>query len=189
MKGFWLWQIKEAEAYKREYKENGFVNADISFSDSLHFQWGSYTLKLFHAAANGHSEGDVMVWIPEIKLLVTGDIVVAPTPYATYLNIPGMIGSLQNVIDIGASIIIPGHGEVMHDLKYVQLLKRALTAYMVEAEKAIADNVPAREALNKIILPDIDNEFTGNNDLKKWAYRSFFARYLVYNIYKLRGKI
>jgi len=44
--------------------------------------------------------------------------------------------------------------------------------------------VPLAQALDSIVITDIDRQFTGDDDLKKWAYRAFFRRNLIYYTYR-----
>jgi glyoxylase-like metal-dependent hydrolase (beta-lactamase superfamily II) len=184
MKPFWALALQEAKEYKQQFRPERFVPADITFSDSLTMRWGSQTLRLIHMAENGHSAGDVVVWIPEARILVAGDIVVGPTPYATYRNSPGLIRALHTLIGMNPAIVIPGHGEVEHDLAYMQLLERAFTEYRRAAEAAYAAKVPVQEALKTIAFPEIDRQFTGDDAMKQFAYRAFFARNLIRNTYQ-----
>lgn len=181
---FWEWQSKEAKEYLENYRPLEFVNADITFSDSLTFHWGNQTLKLIHVNLHAHSEGDVIVWIPEKRIVITGDIVVSPTPYETQPNAPGMIKAIQTVIDLKPKIIIPGHGIVQHDLSYVNLEIEAFVSYLREAEKAVNNGIPMMEASKYIKLDELDYKFTGGDDLKKWALRSFFKGQIIYQTYK-----
>jgi glyoxylase-like metal-dependent hydrolase (beta-lactamase superfamily II) len=80
MKPFWESMLRESQEYQRQYRPEPFVTPDITFSDSLTFHWGDQTLCLIHMPQNAHSEGDVIVWIPEQRVLVSGDLVVGPTP-------------------------------------------------------------------------------------------------------------
>lgn len=187
MKIFWDLQIREGEEYKKSLKQNKFVNASITFNDSLTFHWGSYTLQLIHLPEKGHSPGDVIVWIPEKKLVITGDIIVAPTPYATFINIPGMMTSIQRIMNMTPAVIIPGHGHVQYNLDYVKLQQEAFHTYYNAALKAIADSVPVKDAMANIQFKTLDEKFTAGDDLINWAYRSFFVRNLIYNVYKLQG--
>ncbi len=189
MKAFWEWQLREGKEYKESYKGNEFVNADITFSDSLTFHWGSQTIQLIHMADNGHSSGDVVAWIPGKRILVAGDMIVGPTPYATHDNIPGMVRAIQKVIDMKPSVIIPGHGAVEYDMAYVKLVKDAFNGYINLAEQDIANKMPVKDAIKNAELPDIDKKFTGGDDVKKWAYESFFSHFVVYYTYKAKGAL
>lgn len=189
MKAFWAEQIANTKDYARVYRPEKFVNGDITFSDSMTLRWGAYTLKLFHLGQSAHSEGDVAVWIPENRLLVAGDIVVGPTPYATQDNSSGMVPALQAIIAMNPAIIIPGHGVIQHDLTYVKLLEQAFSAYRKAADAAVAAKMPLRQALDSTSFPEIDRQFIGDDGLKKWAYQAFFSRLLIYNTYKAAGAL
>jgi glyoxylase-like metal-dependent hydrolase (beta-lactamase superfamily II) len=184
MTPFWAQLLQNARDYQKEFHPARFANADITFSDSLTMRWGAQTLRLIHMAERGHSAGDVVVWIPENRTLITGDLVVGPTPYATYYNIPGMIKAIHALIAMNPAVIIPGHGVVQHDLSYIQLVERAFTEYRKASEAAIAAKVPEARALDSIALPDIDRAFVGDDPLRKWAYETFFVRNLIHNTYK-----
>lgn len=189
MRSFWEWQLRESQEYKAGYQGNQFTNADITFSDSLTFHWGSQTIQLIHMADNGHSAGDLIAWIPEKRILIAGDLVVGPTPYATHDNMPGMVRAIQKIINMNPSVIIPGHGPVEYDLSYVKLVKDAFTGYISEAEKDIQAKIPVKEAIKNAALPDIDKQFTGGDEVKKWAYVSFFSHFVIYYTYKAKGAL
>lgn len=184
MKPFWELQLREAQEYQREFRPSPFVNADITFGDTLTLHWGSLTLRLIHMAENGHAEGDVVVWIPEKRLLVAGDLVVAPTPYATHWNTPGLLKGLEAIRAMNPAIIIPGHGVVEYDQTYLDLLIRAFGEYLRAAETSLAANVPYAQARDSIRFPEIDRQFTGDDDMKQWAYNAFFRANLIYHVYK-----
>lgn len=184
LKPFWEWQLRETLEYQKSFRPYPFVNADITFSDSLTMRWGDLTLKLIYMEQNGHSEGDVVVWIPEKRLVVAGDLVVGPTPYETNSNSPGLLKGLLALQKMDPAIIIPGHGAVEHDQAYLQLLIRAFGEYRRAAEIALAGNIPLKQSLDSIRFPDIDRQFTGGDDVKEWAFRSFFRNNIIYYTYK-----
>ncbi len=184
---FWNLMKQEAEEFIKDYKPNQAVYPDIVFADNgadLKFKWGNQTIQLIPTREKGHSRSDVFIWIPEKRIAITGDIVVAPTAYALFPNIPGMVRSIQKLIDMNPAIIIPGHGEVEYDLGYVRQLKGAYDAYIAETKKAIEKNEPYRDAIASIKLPAIDDQFIQGDDLKRWAYESFFRISLIKDIYK-----
>ena len=179
MKSLWEWQLREAQEYQQHYKQAEYVSPDMTFGDRLTMRWGKQTLQIIHMTDNGHSPGDVVVWIPEHRILVAGDIVVAPTPYATYYNSPGMVRALHALIAMDPAIIIPGHGEIQHDVTYMQLLERAFSEYRKGAEAALAGGLSLQQALDSVVYPEIDRRFTGDDPVKTWAYHAFFRRNLI----------
>ena len=65
---FWENYIVAEKEYADNYQPNQFVNHDITFNDKMTFRWGSQTIELMYDNNNGHSPGDVVVWIPEKKI-------------------------------------------------------------------------------------------------------------------------
>ena len=187
LRRFWEWQLQEAKEYDAQFRPERWVPVDITFDDTLTMRWGDLTLHLIHMADGGHSPSDVIVWIPETKVLVTGDLDVAPTPYATGPNIPGMIVAIPKLIAMDPAVVIPGHGEIQHDTSYLQLLELAFTTYRRAAEAAIAKKVPYATAVDTIAFPEIDTRFIGGDEVKRWAYREFFVRFLIFNTYQAAG--
>jgi len=181
MKAYWDLSLREAREYQQQYRPERYVSPDITFSDTLAMRWGRLTLQMIHMTENGHSRSDVIVWIPEQRLLVAGDLVVAPTPY---YSLPGITKAVRALIALDPAIIIPGHGPVEHDLTYVRLLDRAFSSYQRAADSAIAANVPVRQAMDSISFPDIDRAFTGDDEMKKFTYRSFFTRNVFARAYR-----
>jgi glyoxylase-like metal-dependent hydrolase (beta-lactamase superfamily II) len=181
MKAYWDLSLREAREYQRQYRPEKYVSPDITFSDTLAMRWGRLTLKMIHMTENGHSRSDVIVWIPEQRLIVAGDLVVAPTPY---YSLPGITNAVHALIALDPAIIIPGHGPIEHDLSYVRLLERAFSTYQRAADSAIAANVPVRQAMDSISFPDIDRAFTGDDEMKTFTYRSFFTRNVFARAYR-----
>lgn len=188
---FWKQNVAETKEYQRTYKPNKFVNGDVLFSNTMTVNLGTEKVLLMHAEDDGHSKGDVMVWLPEKKILVTGDIIVGPTPYATGSNITGMINSIQKVIDMDPKIIIPGHGVMLYDLSYPKLLLELFTEMSNRSKEAIAQKIPAREAMeSKVAVPkELALKFTNGDEVKEMALYFWFTRWIVYNTYKNMGAI
>jgi hypothetical protein len=93
------------------------------------------------------------------------------------------------VIDLNPSIIIPGHGKVEYDMVYVNLLKTAFSTYLEKTLQAIADKKPVADVYKEMRFPEIDDQFINGDEVKRWAYESFFVRNLIYYTYKNNGAL
>lgn len=181
---FWELNLREAKELVEKYRPVQIVPADITFNDHLTMPWGSCTLEMMHWGDNAHSEGDVVLWIPNKRILISGDFVVGPTPYETNNNPKGMQAGIEKIIDLNPSIIIPGHGIVRYDLSYAKLEKEAFETYIREAENAVKNKIPIKDAIASIKQDELDNKFTHGDDLTKWALRAFFKRGVIIQVYK-----
>ena len=87
-----------------------------------------------HYVGPAHTTNDSVVWLPERKLLFTGDLAFnGGTPFVAMGSIAGSLVALDRLREFGAETVVPGHGsvcgnEVFDDmeayLRFVQALAR-----------------------------------------------------------------
>ena len=84
----------------------------ITFQERLDLLADDLKLEL-HYMGPAHTTNDVVVWLPERKLLFTGDLVFnGGTPFVAMGSIAGSLVALERLKDFGAETIVPGHGPV-----------------------------------------------------------------------------
>jgi cyclase len=94
-----------------------FPNA--TFSESATLYLGGREIKVLHAVAI--TPGDTYLYLPKEHVLITGDILVNPVPFAVGGSYPReWIETLQKLNQLEIETIIPGHGEAEHDKSYLQ---------------------------------------------------------------------
>ena len=110
------------------------VAPSLTFEDRLSLYAGELELQLIYVSP-AHTNTDVVVWLPERKIVIAGDIVFHKgTPFALMGSVAGWLDALDRVRALGAETIIPGHGpiagpEVLDDvaayLRFVQQSAKA----------------------------------------------------------------
>lgn len=61
----------------------------------------------------GHTAGDVVLWLPEERVLLAGDVVYSDSAPGTFDgNIPGWIAFLKELEKLKPKVVVPGHGRV-----------------------------------------------------------------------------
>lgn len=102
-----------------------------------------------------HTPGDMMVYLPDDKILIGGDILVnTTTPVMRDANVRNWIGALAKVQEFEAETIIPGHGPLMTKADAAKL------------HKLLADFYAGVEAGYKKGLSD--GEIRATLDLAEW---------------------
>ena len=106
----------------------------ITFQDRLDLFVDDLKLEL-HYLGPAHTTNDVVAWLPERRLLFTGDLVFnGGTPFVAMGSISGSLAAVYRLREFDAEIIVPGHGpvcgpEVIDDieayLRFVQDTARA----------------------------------------------------------------
>jgi len=66
----------------------------------------------FIFANDGHSHGDILMWLPEQKIIFGGDVLSSDwMPMITSDgNVPGLINTLNTIIKLNPTIVLTGHG-------------------------------------------------------------------------------
>ena len=86
----------------------------------------------------GNTHGDLIAWLPRQRTVVTGDIVVLPTPYGFTNPIAPWLATLRRLEHIPFTTLVPGHGKVQHDRRYLHTLEWAMRRIAAEARAAAA---------------------------------------------------
>lgn len=73
-----------------------------------------------------NTDGDAVAWLPKQRILVTGDIVVAPTPFGFFSYPSEWIAVLERMKALNFAILVPGHGEPQTGPEYLDKLTAAL---------------------------------------------------------------
>ena len=82
----------------------------IVFKDEMEIFLGGYSLRLIHV--RGHTDGDLFIYIKELKTLITGDLVVHKRiPDMSDAYIEDWISAMNKLGNLDAEIYIPGHGD------------------------------------------------------------------------------
>ena len=105
-----------------EATTRNFVNGDfgeitvaapfVTFEQRLNVYADDLQVQLIHMGP-AHTPNDVVAWIPERRLLFTGDLIFNQgTPFALQGSIAGWLEALDRIEALDAQTIVPGHGPV-----------------------------------------------------------------------------
>ena len=88
------------------------VAPSLTFEERLSLYAGELELELIYVSP-AHTNTDVVVWLPERKVVIAGDIVFhRGTPFALMGSVAGWLEALDRLRALGAETIVPGHGPV-----------------------------------------------------------------------------
>jgi cyclase len=84
-----------------------------------------------------------VAYLSKERIIAAGDLVVYPIPYI-YDGYPTeWIQTLQNLSQIDADTIIPGHGPILHDKTHVLLIRDLLKSAVVQMNARLKQTRPA----------------------------------------------
>lgn len=150
-----------------------YVGPNETFTDQITVDLGGREVRIFWPG-NANTAGDAVVYVPDEKLLVTGDILVWPTPYATTSYIGSWVNVLDKLLAMDVSTIVPGHGPVMHDKSYMQTVRRLLADLNDQTKQAVAQGLSLEDTKKKITMQPYKDELTQGIPARVYAWDNFF---------------
>ena len=87
------------------------VLPDVTFDEAYTLQLGNLEVQAKYLGP-AHSPGDIVVWVPSESTVIAGDMAFHERllPVMEDTDVLGWIDSWQNFVDLGARIVVPGHG-------------------------------------------------------------------------------
>ena len=107
-----------------------------------------------------NTRGDLVVYLPRSGVIATGDVVVAPVPFAFGSYPAEWIAVLDSLPGLRPAALVPGHGPVMRDLSYVRTLRAALAEVRDSAVAVVARGDSAIVAFGRMDFSAHRDAFT-----------------------------
>jgi len=120
-----------------------------------------------------HTKGDMLVWLPDDKVLVAGDVLVnTTTPNFRDADSKKWVQTLAEVQQYPAKTIIPGHGPLMK-MKDAQAMHKRMAAFYAGVEKVYKAGGSESDVRKQVSLNDWKklkhfDEQMGGNINKVW---------------------
>lgn len=150
------------------------VYPDTVFDDALALEFENRRVEL-QWLGRGNTEGDAVVWLPQDSVLITGDLLVAPIPFAFDSPMSDWIATLQQLAAMDVEVIVPGHGTAQHDNRYLISVKALLEATTDAVRVAREAGVDFEKLQAAVDLDDFRRQFAGEDRVRLWAWESYFV--------------
>lgn len=163
------------ERYLESLSGLQIIAPTLTVKESLTLRRGARTIEILHAG-RGHTPADLIVYLPQEGILITGDLVVHPVPLVGSTSLPAdYAGTLQKLVDLKPKIIVPGHGAVMRDDSYVRRMIRLLDSINQQALDAAGRGETLEQARRSVRLEEFRKEFAGESQLKSFIFQTYVA--------------
>lgn len=178
----WAQYVDAGDSIVAGYKDMKAYPATKTFTDKYAVPDPSMPVEVaFLGKAN--TDGDAVIWVPKERVLIAGDIVVQPIPYAAASFPESWIGVLEKLKAYDFVALVPGHGAVQHGRAYLDELIAALSEVRAKVAPLAKQGVALDEVYKRIDLEDIKQTFAGSDRWKRQLLSSFFLHAIVSNAY------
>jgi cyclase len=107
-------RIAQEENEIADYRTFKYQPPTLMFDHELTLDIGNREVEVKHWG-RGHTPGDVFVYLPHEKVLVTGDLLTYPVPYMRMTFPHEWVEVLRAMSRLESDIIVPGHGIILKD--------------------------------------------------------------------------
>ena len=146
--------LRVREAHWNAIQETRVKPPNLTYSDTMTLVKSGREVQL-HFVGRGHTGGDTMVFLPEERIVFTGDFFVgSPTanglPYMGDGFVDEWPASLQALKGLDFDVMVPGHGAPFSDRSQIDDLQSYLRNLWSQVSKLRAEGVSAEDATGRV---------------------------------------
>ncbi|TVO73498.1 MBL fold metallo-hydrolase [Sedimenticola selenatireducens] len=128
----------------------GLTWPTLTFESAMTLWMGKRRVELMHVG-RGHTKGDIVVWLPEEKILFSGDLVeFGATPYTGDAYLTDWPQTLANVRALGAEKLVPGRGDALTTPETVEAAISGTQDFLTQMFESVKKGRSEGKALNEI---------------------------------------
>jgi glyoxylase-like metal-dependent hydrolase (beta-lactamase superfamily II) len=154
--------IHQAESYLGELKLMQVTLPTMTFDRSLILRRGPRTVEILWLG-RAHTDGDVFVFLPKEKVLVTGDALHGWTPFMGDSYPYEWIQTLDAAEKLDFDSVLGGHGDVMHGKVRFELWKQYFQDLMERTAAAYAEGA-SLERIQKSVTDFLTKKYADRFD-------------------------
>lgn len=163
------------DQYLADVPQMEIIPPTLSVESRLVLQGSKRTIEILHLGA-GHSRADLVVWLPQERIAITGDLVVWPVPLVGSTSFPSAFATtLEKLIALKPAVMVPGHGPVMRDDAHARLVKDTLDSITSQTRAAVARGETLEQARKSVDLERYRSAFAGDSAARRFIFDGYVA--------------
>jgi glyoxylase-like metal-dependent hydrolase (beta-lactamase superfamily II) len=139
------------------------VAPDLMVSDEMILESGDREIRIMHLG-RGNTPGDLVLWLPNERILASGDLVVHPVPYGFGSFPEDWIATLDRLAGFDFELLVPGHGDLQRDARYIRRLQAMLTEVRRQVAASVAAGHDLEATRKELDLSAFEQEFAGDDE-------------------------
>jgi glyoxylase-like metal-dependent hydrolase (beta-lactamase superfamily II) len=150
------------------------VPPNLLFEKSLTIDLGGRRVEL-RDMGRANSPNDVTIWLPDERVLFTGDILVSPLPYTGGASPMPWIGVLRDLEKYSIAEMVPGHGPVMSTHRYTTLVRETFELVQSQIDSLYRAGISQDPAAAQVNIANQRLKFIGRdgNPVSVGAWEGF----------------
>ena len=162
-------RIERAKANLAQLQTVGeFALPDLTFGESLTIYRRAGEIRLQHFA--GHTRGDLVVYLPKEKVLVTGDLL-DDLPFTGHGSPAALVETLDAFGKMDWNAMIPGHGSVRESKEHLAQVRALFASIVAQAQESAKAGLSEEDAVKKANLDQFEKYFVVDDVSRRyWGF-------------------
>jgi cyclase len=165
---------QDIHAIRREYRTVINTPPTLTVDRKLILHRGRRTIEILFLG-HGDTEHDLVVYLPDDKVICSGDMVVHPFPYGFSEQPLEWSKTLGKLAEFDFEYLIPGHGEVQHGKAYLRAIESLLQSVQAQVKDGIAVGADLETVRKKVNLSTFEKEFAGGDPVYRYFFKDYFS--------------
>jgi glyoxylase-like metal-dependent hydrolase (beta-lactamase superfamily II) len=150
----------EIERFPRLFRDvesiPGLTWPTIVFEEAMTLWMGKLEVRILHPG-RGHTKGDTVVWLPQQKVLFSGDLVeFAATPYTGDAYLTDWPATLDRIAALQPEALVPGRGDALLGAAQVARGLSDTRAFVTDMFGAVQQGAAAGRSLREVYRETYD---------------------------------
>ena len=141
--------LVQYDSFQNDFAGSYIVPPTETFERRLVIDDPEMPVEFLHLG-KANTNGDALAWLPRQKIVATGDIVVAPSPFGFGSFSADWIEKIGKVKALEFTTLIPGHGLPQKDSTYLDKLVTLLTDLRAQIYPLATAGTPLEEVRKKV---------------------------------------
>lgn len=163
----------DLEIRSQEYRGVEIFPPTMSIDKGITLYRGARTIEIMFLG-HGKTASDVVVYLPNEKILVAGDIITEPIPYGFSRRPVEWLATMEKVQDMDFDVLVPGHGEVQRGKANLNAVIGLTRHVLTRMQAAIAQGLDLESARKQIDMNAFENRFTKNDPVLRDLWQRWF---------------
>jgi glyoxylase-like metal-dependent hydrolase (beta-lactamase superfamily II) len=184
-------QLDVARFFLDQKKNAHLVLPDTTYTDRLDLDLGGRTVQVRHDD-RAITPGDSFLYLPAQKIVITGDLLVNPVTFGLSSYPTGWLTTLERIDRLDVAVIVPGHGEPLHDKTLLHATMGVLRELLKEGTDAKARGLDADRAKEEVLprLHDLMVTMTKDDPNLNDQFRTYLVDWTLHRVFdELEGPL
>lgn len=176
--------LDEARFFLDQKKNAHLVLPTVTYKDTLPITLGERKIEVLHYD-RAVTPGDSFLYLPEEKILVTGDLLINPVSFALSSYPTGWLTTLERMDALDASVILPGHGAPLRDKALLSAHIEAMRELLKAGKDAKARGLDADQAKEEVLprLHDVMVRMTKDDPKMNQQFQVYLVDWYMHRVF------